>query len=328
MKYKSIKIFINYFLGPVLFLWLAWSIYREIKRQEGLEAAWLSIKDSFSSILVLNIVLVILLMLVNWSLEAIKWKLAVRPVERVSFFRAFKAVISGISFSVSTPNRIGEYLGRILYIHEGNRLKTISVTIVSSMSQLIVTLLMGLAGLLVLRRMIEAGQLISAVWMNVVITGVFLVLTGLTLFYFRLSVVIRFINRVPGSGRFSYLVKALEEFDATMLLQLLSLSLARFCVFTLQYYLLFRFFNVDVSWWQSFWSVSVSFLVMAMIPTIAIVELVQRGKVVTSVIALFSVNLLGAGLATASIWLINLILPAVAGSLLILMNRRIFEKGT
>jgi hypothetical protein len=212
-------------------------------------------------------------------------------------------------------------------MHEGNRLKTVAVTIVGSMSQLIITLVMGVTGILLLRNMIEAEQLISPVWMKAIVSGVIAVLVVLTLFYFRIPWVIRWIDKIPGSSRFSFMVKALEEFDATLLLRLLSLSLVRFIVFIVQYYLLFQFFAVDVSWWQSFWAVSVTFLVMAVIPTIAIAELVQRGKVVTSVMGLFSANILGVGLATASIWLINLVVPAVIGSLLMLGIRRIINKG-
>ena len=86
-------------------------------------------------------------MLVNWTIETFKWKLAVQKIQRVGFFTAFKAVLSGVSFSVTTPNRVGEYLGRVLYMDEGNRIKAISLTIAGSMSQLLVTLLMGFGGL-------------------------------------------------------------------------------------------------------------------------------------------------------------------------------------
>jgi hypothetical protein len=42
---------------------------------------------------------------------------------------------------------MGEYAGRVLFLNEGNRLRSISLTIVCSMSQLIITLLMGCIGL-------------------------------------------------------------------------------------------------------------------------------------------------------------------------------------
>jgi uncharacterized membrane protein YbhN (UPF0104 family) len=321
---KNIKIFINYFLGPLLFVWLSWSIYREIKQQPDLAKTWKEIQESFKSPLLWNLVAVIALMLVNWSIEAIKWKISVKKIQQVSFFKAFRAVLSGVSFSVSTPNRVGEYLGRVLYMDEGNRLKTISITIVGSVSQLIITLLMGGIGLIMLRSKIETTHLISSIWMEVILYGVIAVLIVLTLFYFRLSWLIRWADRLPGSQRFSYLVKALEDFNATLLLKLLSLSLLRFIVFIVQYYLLFHLFDVQVLWWQGFWAVSVSFLVMAAIPTFAIAELGLRGRVGLILVGLLSTNTAGIIFTTAGIWFINLIIPAIIGSLLILSIKKIY----
>ena len=184
---------------------------------------------------------------------------------------------------------------------------------------------MGCIGLLVLRDQIEKSQLITSIWMQTIIYGVIFVTLVLTLFYFRLSWLTRWIDRLPNSNKFSYLVKALENFDATILLGLLSLSALRFFVFILQYHLLFVLFDVDVSWWQAFWAVSVSFLVMAVIPTLAIAELGLRGEISIRLIGLFSSNSLGIWMASMTIWLVNLILPAVAGSLLILGLRKIFS---
>jgi hypothetical protein len=320
--HRNIKIFINYFLGPLLFIWLSWSIAREIKNQPDIEKAWSQIKQSFAGPQAISIIGVVLLMIANWSIEAIKWKIAVKAVQRISFLKAFRAVLSGVSFSVSTPNRVGEYLGRVLYMDDGNRLRTISITIVSSISQLLMTVLMGLIGLIVLRQSIESANLLSPIWMKVFIYGTLGVVIVLTLFYFRLSWLIRLIDRLPGSQRFAYLVRALEEFDATLLFKLLSLSLLRFLIFIAQYYLLFRLFEVDIVWWQAFWSVSVSFLVMAVIPTFAIAELGMRGKVALIITGLFSTNKAGIIFTTAGIWFINLIIPAIVGSVLILSIKK------
>ncbi|MEO6612526.1 MAG: lysylphosphatidylglycerol synthase domain-containing protein [Chitinophagaceae bacterium] len=322
--HRNIKIFINYFLGPLLFVWLSWSIYQQVRRQPGLDQAWLQIRASFSSPLIWNLIIVILLMFVNWSIEAVKWRMSIQKIQPVSFGKAIKAVLSGVSFSVSTPNRMGEYLGRVLYMDEGNRLKTISLTIVGSLSQLIVTLLMGGLGLLILQPGIEKAGFISPLWFRVILWGTGGAILVLTLFYFRLPWLIKWVDRLPGNKRFIYLVRALEDFSASLLLRLLSLSVLRFVVFIIQYYLLFRLFNVDIGWWQVFWTVSVSFLVMAVIPTIAIAELAQRGKVVTTIVGLYSANGLGMTFATAGIWFINLIVPAIVGSLLILSIKKLY----
>ena len=134
---KNIKIFINYFLGPLLFAWLIYSIYRQVLKQPQLEESWFHIRQSFQSYKIVYLVLGLLLIAVNWGLEAWKWMISVRTFYPVKFLQAFKAVLSGVSFSVTMPNRVGEYLGRIVYLPEGNRLKTISVTLVGSFAQLL-----------------------------------------------------------------------------------------------------------------------------------------------------------------------------------------------
>jgi len=325
---KSIKIFINYFLGPLLFLWLSYSIYRQVRRQPDLEGSWQQIKQSFGSPLVLNLLAVFLLMIVNWGIEAYKWMLCVQKIQRVKYITAFKAILSGTSFSVSTPNRVGEYLGRVLYMNEGNRLKAVSLTIAGSMSQLLVTLYMGTIGFFIVRKPIEKAALIPVGGLQAMIVGVLLALLVLTVFYFRLSWIIRWVDRLPRIKKYAWLLKGLEDFNATLLMKILSLSLLRFLVFLIQYFLLFRLFNVNVSWWEGLWAVSVSFLVMAIIPTIALfTDLGLKGKVNLELIGLFSRNDLGIWWTSVSIWFINLIIPALAGSLLILSIKRIFKNN-
>jgi hypothetical protein len=208
---------------------------------------------------------------------------------------------------------------------DGNRLRAIALTITGSMSQLIITLLMGLTGLIILQSQVIAGHLVSPFWVHIILYGTAGVLVLLTFFYFRLSWVIRWIDRLPVSRKYAWLLETLEDFNATLLLQLLSLSALRFLVFIIQYYLLFHLFDVTISWGQTLWAVSVSFLVMAVIPTIALfTDLSLRGKVSLKLLGLFSANQLGIGLTSVSIWFINLIIPALTGSLLILSIKRIF----
>jgi hypothetical protein len=67
------------------------------------------------------------------------------------------------------------------------------------------------------------------------------------------------------------------------------------------------------------------FLMLAMVPTIALAELGVRGKVSLFVFGLFSSNSLEILVATAVIWFINIIFPAVAGSFM-LLGVKIFKK--
>ncbi len=326
-QYKRyINLFIRYFLGPLLFCWLVWFIYTQIARQPDIELAWQQILNSFTSTKIWLVIGAVALMLVNWGLEAVKWRISVKPVQQVSFQTAFKAILSGVSVSISTPYRVGEYLGRILYMNEGNKLKAVSLTVVGSISQIMVTMAMGLLGLLFMADALAAQHILSPLWIKMIASGVCMVLVILTLFYFKLSWLVKRIDQIPAIKKFTWLINALESFNATILFRLLSLSVIRFLVFILQYYLLFQFFGVTLGFGQAWVSISLMFLVMAVVPTIALfTDLGLKGEISLKLIGIFSTNGLGITLTTISIWLINLVIPALAGSLLILSVKKVFN---
>jgi hypothetical protein len=64
---------------------------------------------------------------------------------------------------------------------------------------------------------------------------------------------------------------------------------------------------------------------MAVVPSIALLELGLRWQFSIIIFGIFSQNILGIYAAATGIWIINLLLPAIAGSILIL-GVRIFRK--
>lgn len=205
-------------------------------------------------------------------------------------------------------------------------MKVISLTILSSISQLLITLFFGLAGLFILKtKIIGSGLSGWPAWVNLILSGGSVVLFFLTVFYFNLNWLVKWFNKLPVIRKYSWLISEIEKVNATLLLQLLSLSLLRYLIFGIQYFLLFRFFAVEVNAWQGFWAMSLVFFIMTAIPTIALFEIVQKVYVAKEIFAIFTVNTLGIGLVTTTIWSINLVFPAAIGSLLIL-SIKIFKK--
>ena len=206
---KNIKIFINYFLGPLLFAWLAFSIYQQIIRQPQLEKSWEGINASFHSYKIIYLLMALLLIPVNWGLEARKWQLSVRPIYPISFLQAFKATLSGVSVSITMPNRIGEYIGRIMYLPEGNRLKTISVTVVGSFAQLLVTIIAGTAGLIILKNRLLEEFTGFRIWYQFAVYGLLALIVTLGWLYFNISGSIYLFRRWLKANKWNYLVEAL-----------------------------------------------------------------------------------------------------------------------
>jgi uncharacterized membrane protein YbhN (UPF0104 family) len=232
--------------------------------------------------------------------------------------QAFKAILSGVSFSVTTPNRVGEYVGRMLYMPEGSRLKSISVTLVGSLSQLLITFLSGIVGLILLKvKLVEQGILNEFIY-RIILAVLFITVFILSILYWRISIIEAFVEKWFKNSRYLYLIQSLRSFNVQLLGKLLLLSFLRYLVFIVQYYLVFLVFDVDLPL-VAVWSVvSVLFLSMAIIPTIALVEVGLRGEISLQLMALYTSNSLGVGLTSVTIWLINLVLPAVVGCIFIL----------
>jgi hypothetical protein len=270
-------------------------------------------------------------MIFNWLIESFKWKIAVASIQPVSLLRAFKAVLAGVSISLSLPNRIGEYLGRVLFLEPSQRVRAISVTVVASFSQLIVTIMMGLFGLLLARPVILSRGIWSIQTWWIVIGVVALMILLMLLLYFNISMLNRWLQQklVATSSkwllRFKDWLVALDSCNAAILRTLLSLSMLRYGVFMAQYYLAYQFFGVAFSMHQLFVIVSLTFLTLAAVPTFAAPELALRGAVGIFIAKWFTLQVAAVVLALLLIWITNLILPAVVGALLITGIRNFFN---
>lgn len=325
---KSIKIIINWVIGPLLAAWLFYSLYNQVKQQQGIYDGILLIKQAPFGKQAPLFWLIVVLAFCNWGLESKKWQILINRLYPIKFFTAIKSVLSGVALSLNTPNRIGEYVGRVLFVQEGKRLQAVSLSMVGGIAQLTITMLMGTLGLVVIiTQMVDGEQLmgLSKIWLRTFTLFSFLGTTFLSLFFFKLSWLIRLIDKLPFAQKVEKYINILENFDVKILLRLLFLSFLRYIIFVLQYVLMFKLLNVQVDFWQGFWAITVLFWVLAVVPTIAIAELGIRGKFAVALLNLYSNNIIGIIGTTFGIWFINLFIPAIIGSSLIL-GKKIFKE--
>ena len=83
----------------------------------------------------------------NWGLEAWKWHRLARHLEPVTFGRSLRAVLVGLTLGFATPNRVGDYAGRILEL-KSRRVSALGAVFLGRYCQLVATVLAGVAGLL------------------------------------------------------------------------------------------------------------------------------------------------------------------------------------
>ena len=325
-----IKILVNYVLGPLLFIILVYIIYTKIQEQPDLSQKIDLLKNAFSKQNAGSLILLIVLLVANWSIEARKWQLLMRPIEKVNFLTSVKAILSGLALSLFVPNGFGEYPARALYMKEGNRLRSVALNIAGSMAQLIITLVAGIISLIYLKTYVwdttEAIQGLSVLWLNGIISMIVLGTAVLILTYFRLSWLARLFEKIPFVYKYKYLIESIEGYHWKELTRILYLSGIRFVVFIVQYIVVMHVLKVEIDLIDAICTTCVLFLFLAILPTIPFADIGIRGEAGRQLFGLIVPDSFGIVATIAVIWFVNLIIPSAAGSLF-LLSIKLFKKA-
>ncbi|MBP5318757.1 MAG: flippase-like domain-containing protein [Paludibacteraceae bacterium] len=254
-------------------------------------------------------------MLLNWGLESVKWKLLVAPLEDMSFGRAFKSVFVGITVGFFTPNRIGEPAGRVLTLREGNRVSGFLLVIIGALGQMLANIVYPLAALILLAisPSLRFGE-ISDWWIPV---GIVLLVAFIWLFLSMPSWSESLSAKLRENRLKKYLQKALDACRLTNSRQLLQIgfySILRYGVYTLQYYWIVRFFDIDLQLAEAFVLIPLNYLLVSVTPSISFSEMAVRASYAAALLQSVTDNTLGAALAGIMVWIINYILPMLIGS--------------
>jgi len=305
----------------VIFLLLMATIYQQIFLRQDFDAIWQSFQQHIGWESSFSLLLVMGLMLVNWGIESVKWQRLMIQLEQLHFITAFKAVLCGVTLSLFTPNRVGEYGGRVLILKKAKKLDAIAITLVSSLSQLIGNSLLGVLGFCFF-----CLQFTPFSPSLVILVSVFSLLTILLLllFYYRMKWLATMAKYIPYFQKFVPYIQLISRYNSRELSQILGLSILRYLTFSLQYYFLLQLFDVQISIMDAMLFVNSIFLIQTIIPSIAIVELGIRGNVALFFAGYIAANPLGVTAATFSLWAINLVIPALIG-LLFIWNIQFFK---
>lgn len=251
-----------------------------------------------------------ILIYINWSLESLKWKFLLRNIQPITFTISLKAILIGISVSIFTPNRIGEFGGRILLLHKKNRASAVYSTVVGNLSQLLATVIFGSFSLLIFlaKEILPLGQ--YSIGISIILL---LIISILTIFFISID---RFSSYLLSIKAFRFIEKyksAISNYSKLDLLKTFIISSIRYFVILIQYVLLLNFFDVSITTYNAMLSISSIYLILAIVPTIALSEIGVRGSIAIYILSFFSQNIAGILAATLLIWFLNLVIPAIFG---------------
>lgn len=256
----------------------------------------------------------LLLMPLNWGIEITKWKLVASKLQPISWQSAAESVLYGISLGMITPKRTGEFAGRILMLSPGNRINGLLLNSAASITQLMITLMMGCMAVWMMGSQLSYSakyHLLGAIG----IIG--FVAAGLAAILLIIVIFVLF-GKMKYRSRFS-IAKVFTLIKTRDLLALMGLSFCRYIVFVLQFVLLLNLMGVNLPFLVMAGLIAVIYLFMTLIPLSAILELPVRGSVALFVFGIYTqTSGIEAAIlaATALLWVINLAVPALIGSLI------------
>lgn len=256
----------------------------------------------------------------NWGIEAAKWRWLVADLERMGIGRAFAATLAGTTVGLITPNRTGEFVGRILFLAPENRWRGGFATVLGSIAQFVTTLMFGGAAFIAWwgHAPMVAGAGNS--WGAVIVVLVAAVAAGALVLFFRPRLLRQVITIIPLLRRWGDAATVLEGYVARELLPVLLMSVLRYLVFATQYVLLLVVL-ADIGPYEAMVAVPVIYLLTTLVPTMILTDLGVRGSASVALL-----TPLGGGpalvlLASFSIWAVNVAMPALVGGVILLVAR-------
>ena len=295
-------------------------LYHQLNVKSGVD------KNSVGDIIVnlktnyIIFIVVVFMMFLNWFLEALKWRFLIAKIEKVSIKTSIRAIFSGITVSAFTPNRVGEYGGRVFCLENADRIQAVLITVIGSMAQLLTTIIFGSIGLLYLPTYKSDFSLFfDKVSFAYPVLAFILILLNvlLILLFLNVSVLTNVLAKISFLKKFEKYNAVFSFYSFEELLKVFSYSIARYVIFTTQFFILLQLFDVQILYADAIILIMSMLFVVSVIPTIAITEIGVRGSVALALFGLVSANAVGILSATFVLWIINLLIPSLIGVIFI-----------
>ncbi len=298
--------YFNYFrviLSFIILFFLFYKIYQE--RQQIID---LGKKLDGKSLFFVSFIA--LLMLPNQFIEVLKWK---RTNNRLNvpqnWNESILAVFTGNSSAFITPNRVGEYFGRLMFVSEENRLKAFWITFIDRLQLMNVTLFMGS-----IASFYFSTSLIFSITILSLSTIFLIIFESPKLFSISLNLfspLISYFRLIE-----TYLVESkdiLNNLKVFWLVENQLLSFSRYLIYTLQYLLMMRIFGLEYPFLDTILMIFWIYLIKSILPSIAFSELGTREAVAVWVFEQQNLPVSIAISATFAIYIINILIPALIG---------------
>lgn len=261
-----------------------------------------SVRFVFPVFFFLSFIMVVL----NWGVELIKWRTTARVVQIDSRrIVIIESLLAGISTGIITPNRIGNFIGRMMFYSSSSRAMVILGSLYGNLAQFLASILIGLPGLFFLGLHYFSQDIQPILFWGLTAFSVACALCYLLFPWLPVASYFAFTNKTN-------LLEKFRVFAQKLVVRLFLLSVFRYLVFATQYLLLLVAFGAEFSY-HLLLGISLTYLITTLIPGFVLGKLLVRETVALSVLSHFIPNPAIILIASFALWLINLGLPALVG---------------
>ena len=317
------KKLLSYLLKLGILVLAFWFIYHRIaKYNDSLHKFSALVAKITYTRVAITIGAILILMLVNWVLEALKWQYLSRRLAKLTVWQSIESVFCGLTWAIFTPNRFGEYGGRVMYLPNRKRVYGVFAMAVGSFGQNVVTNVLGAIGIvwfifswLHWSPWLQAG----AVVFNIGFMAIMLIL------YFNIKWMVSLLNRVKFLRKFHRFFDIMGKYSFDELLHIMWFCLARFCVFTFQYYLIIHLLIPDMPILPMLLTMLVFFFIQSAMPSQDIVDIGVRSFTADMLFGYLTHQHIAIVVSVSLIYIVNIVIPAILGSVFVL-NLKFFDR--
>ena len=306
MKYRNVLRIAQWLLMAAAYGWLLWKLLTYDDWEGFCERFAMAGGRQYGALFI-----VLLLCGANVTAEALKWRVLLRGVVQLSFIEAFQQTLYGNVGGFFTPSRIGDYPMRALLLRNKDQwLAAVSLGFVGSAALTLVLLLAGFPSAVILLE--RQGGFRMA---ETICAGVFILLAASVAVYRPLAIWLLH-RKIHYPEKIRNVLAALSVFPYSRFMLVILFSALRYAVWCIQLWLLLYFCGIRLPLVDALTAIPAYYMLVTVTPSIPAADAAVRGSWAVVVFGVLTHDIAAVAVAAVLMWLINGVLPMIAGSMM------------
>jgi len=275
----------------------AFFIFNQLKNHKGYSSFSIS---TLYELGIMNLLLIISFTITNWFLEVWKWKFLTQPIRNNSFQQSVKEALASLTFSLLTPNRIGEYGAKAIFYNTTERKKIMGLNAIGNSYQLLVTLVFG-----------------SVSWLYIGYSFFEIISSKLNFTYLAIGIVFLILLTTFFNQKIIKLFQSIKRLiklhSKKRHIIVFTFSLLRFLVFSHQFYFILLLFGSELTYLNGLVAISSVYFISSLIPMLSLFDVVVKSSIAILILSWYQIPSLSALSCTLLMWCLNFVIPAIIG---------------